>query len=220
MHLEILDKERITILHELSNLSFIRKFYLIGGTSLSLQMGLRKSIDFDFASAEHFDVDLLETLIKEKFEKKVKVVDKSLVKSTLNLFIDNVQVSFFEYKHKIINDLVSSDDFPNIYFASVQDILCMKAIAINQRGSKKDFYDFACITKEHNILPSQLIDLMLQKFNDFDVLKTLSFSLSFFEDAEYDELPETFYNFDWIGVKEYMNKYQKKYAKTLLITSN
>lgn len=48
MYYEILDDKRISLLNQLNTLSFISKFSLGEGTALSLQMKLRKSIDFVF----------------------------------------------------------------------------------------------------------------------------------------------------------------------------
>lgn len=217
MHFEILDKERINILEKLNDLGFIKDFYLIGGTSLSLQLGLRKSTDFDFATDKHFDIELVERLIIQKFGNKVKVIDRNEIKSSLNLYFGNAQISFFEYTHKLINKAISYNSFPNINFGSIEDILCMKAVAINQRGSKKDFYDFASIIKINDISPRKFINLMLKKFNNLDTLKNLSFSLIYFEDAESNELPDVFYNFNWDDVKKYIIQFQKQFVKCLSI---
>ncbi len=53
MHKEILTKEQIELLplvHE-----FIKDFGLVGGTAIALQIGHRRSIDFDLFSLKEFD---------------------------------------------------------------------------------------------------------------------------------------------------------------------
>ena len=50
LHLDILDKERQSLLHKL--LPFTKAFVLGGGTALALQLCHRESYDFDFFSQQ------------------------------------------------------------------------------------------------------------------------------------------------------------------------
>ena len=54
LHLEILDKKYLSILPKLNFLKR-EKFYLAGGTALALQIGHRKSVDFDLYRVEKFN---------------------------------------------------------------------------------------------------------------------------------------------------------------------
>ena len=46
MHKEVLSKEQIDLLAFVKQ--FQKEFYLVGGTAIALQIGHRRSIDFDF----------------------------------------------------------------------------------------------------------------------------------------------------------------------------
>ncbi|NJO88491.1 MAG: nucleotidyl transferase AbiEii/AbiGii toxin family protein [Chloroflexia bacterium] len=59
----MLYKETVTsatlgLIKKLQNDPLFKDFYLVGGTSLSLQIGHRKSIDIDLFSQSPFDVQL------------------------------------------------------------------------------------------------------------------------------------------------------------------
>ena len=74
MHLEILDERCIHLVRELAEIPETTCFYLAGGTALSLQLGLRKSYDFDFfAGMSYFEVAdgevLPETFIPADWER-------------------------------------------------------------------------------------------------------------------------------------------------------
>jgi hypothetical protein len=50
MHPEILSKEQLELLPFLGQ--FNKRFFLVGGTAIALQIGHRQSIDFDLFCAE------------------------------------------------------------------------------------------------------------------------------------------------------------------------
>jgi len=47
LRLEILPEVQLNLLESLSSQSFVKDFYLAGGTCLALQIGHRQSVDFD-----------------------------------------------------------------------------------------------------------------------------------------------------------------------------
>ena len=59
MHFEIIDKARFELLKKITENVSIPNYYMIGGTALSLQMGLRESFDFDFCVPTQFNNELL-----------------------------------------------------------------------------------------------------------------------------------------------------------------
>ncbi|OGE68999.1 hypothetical protein A3H81_03550 [Candidatus Daviesbacteria bacterium RIFCSPLOWO2_02_FULL_38_18] len=56
MHQEVLEQKNLKVLALLKNFP---GFYLAGGTALALQLGHRRSIDFDLFSNKKIPVDLL-----------------------------------------------------------------------------------------------------------------------------------------------------------------
>ncbi len=73
LKLSVIDKKRkepLPLLKEFKN-----QFYLARGTALALQLGHRKSVDFDFFSTEKFDILTLEKKINKLFkEQKITII--------------------------------------------------------------------------------------------------------------------------------------------------
>jgi len=69
-HTEIFPKQQQLLFDKLSEQDWIRPFYLAGGTALALQLGHRRSIDFDFFTEGNFDAAGIIQQLREigKFE--------------------------------------------------------------------------------------------------------------------------------------------------------
>ena len=65
MHWSILDNKRISLLEEIVECVDIGEYYMAGGTALSLQLGLRKSVDFGFFVPHKFNPHSLYVQLKE-----------------------------------------------------------------------------------------------------------------------------------------------------------
>jgi|GEM_PF-2376637 len=72
--------ELIKIINNVSP-DFLNRFYLSGGTALSLQIGHRKSEDLDFFSQKSFDPQLLqqELLVLSFRQSRLEVIKKILL---------------------------------------------------------------------------------------------------------------------------------------------
>ena len=55
MNWNIIDKERYELLEKIVAAVTLDSYYMIGGTALSLQLGLRESFDFDFCVPTQFN---------------------------------------------------------------------------------------------------------------------------------------------------------------------
>ena len=89
MPLEALKLEQKKIFEKLKNFT---EFYLVGGTALALQVGHRKSVDFDLFSAEDIPSKLLDKvkIIFKDFNIKV-VINHS---EQLSIRINNAKIDF------------------------------------------------------------------------------------------------------------------------------
>ena len=87
-HTEIFPKQQQLLFDKLSKQDWITPFYLAGGTALALQLGHRRSIDFDFFTEGDFDTTRIIQYCREigKFE----LFDRS--EGTLNGSINDVMV--------------------------------------------------------------------------------------------------------------------------------
>lgn len=109
-------------------------FYLAGETAVALKYNHRYSEDFDFFSYK-FSLKKIEKALGNLPDLEVEI----LRKDTVIFYLNGVKFSFFEYPYKLIRHLEVSKEFYGIKLASDEDIVSMKAIAIIQRGTKKDF---------------------------------------------------------------------------------
>ncbi len=121
----------------------LKPFRLVGGTSLSLQLGHRISIDIDlFTDSDYGSLNFedIETFLKSKFS--FIVFSSELTSFGKSYFIGTsennaVKLDVF-YSDPFIDDELLID---NIRLASLKDITAMKIEVIQNGGRKKDFWD-------------------------------------------------------------------------------
>jgi len=203
MFYDILDKKRFDLLPLFKN--FKKDFYLGGGTALALQMGHRDSVDFDFFKEGDIDTLKLFDDLKELFKGHPILKVQEEVDTLSLIVLDNIKLSFFGYKYKLIKELIDEE---NLKLASVEDIGCMKLSAITGRASSKDYVDLYYILQ--NIDLAELLGKTSKKFPDLDGNLILK-SLVYFEDVIFE--PIMFKNnnhVDFDEVKKFLEKKVKE----------
>lgn len=188
------------ILNELMNQQLFNEFVLVGGTSLALQIGHRNSIDLDLFG----DCELNELEITTFLDKlgRVKILKKS--RNILIYSVNGIKVDFVNYPYSLIKSPILEG---NIRLASKEDIAAMKLNAIAGRGSKKDFIDLYFLLREFPL--KQLMEYFKLKYpegSEFLVMK----SLTFFDDAESEDLPFMLEEISWEKVKSEILKNVKE----------
>lgn len=211
MYWNIFDKSRYELLKKISEVISIDDYYMIGGTALSLQLGLRESYDFDFCVKGEFNNEVL--LEELKSVGNVEVIQNQ--KGTCDVLLNGVQVSFFYYPNKVLKDFVKPEEMPKLKIASVLDIAIMKVVAIGGRGAKKDFFDLYNIIKKCNITVDELVNGLVQKCGNNVNYLNIIMGLSYFEDAEDEILLNTFVSYNWENIKEFFIEFQRKVQKCL-----
>lgn len=192
--------ECLELLKQISGDDFFSEFVLVGGTALALQMGHRNSIDLDFFGNKEINEELF-------IEKLKKIGNVDVIKVSQNILItsiNGIKTDFVHYTYPLISEKVIFED---IRLASKQDIASMKLNAISGRGGKKDFVDLYFLLNEFSL--EQMIGFYRKKYtnhSEFSMLK----SITYFEDAEGDETPEIFSDFDWERCK---NKIRAEFNK-------
>lgn len=211
MYWNIFDRNRYDLLKKLSEEVSINDYYMIGGTALSLQLGLRESYDFDFCVKKEFNNELLLEELKKLGN--VEVIQNQ--KGTCDVLLNGVQVSFFYYPNKVLKDFIKVEEMPNLKFASILDIAIMKLVAIGGRGAKKDFFDLYNIIKKCNINAYELVEGLKQKCGENINYVNIIMGLSYFEDAEDEILPNTFVDYNWKEIKKFFIEFQKEVQSKL-----
>ena len=213
MNWNIIDRDRYILLKNITEKISIPEFYMIGGTALSIQLGLRESYDFDFCVPNNFNNEILLQELKEIGEVEVKQNQKG----TCDVILNGVQISFFYYPNKVIKEYIIPEEMPKLKMASILDIAVMKVVAIGGRGAKKDFFDLYNIINKNNITTDELAKGLMQKCgNNINYANTIM-GLSYFEDAEQEILPKTFVEYDWEEIKKFFIKFQSEFQKKLEI---
>ena len=174
---------------------------LVGGTSLALQYGHRSSVDLDFFGSLDDNLfafrDCLEiighiTVIKET--KNIRIYD-----------IDGVKTDFVDYsRYQWLTDAVEEE---GLRLASPEDIGAMKINAIEGRGTRKDFVDVYFLLQHYSL--DNLLSFYREKYPEHSMFRALM-SLSFFEDAEKQEMPKLFVPDSLDKMKAYISKEVEK----------
>lgn len=199
----ILTKRQQKVLELLNDVVREGEFYLAGGTALALQLQHRRSIDFDFFTPKDFQPESLRRLLSPP-----RVVYEA--RGTLTVMLDEVQVSFFHYPHRL---LAAPRFFSGVQVAHPDDLAAMKLSALSSRGSRRDFIDLYFIATAQRPL-AECLALFQKKFeatkmDEYHLLK----SLIYFEDAETEAMPEMLTAIKWEDVKDFFRNEVKRLAR-------
>lgn len=206
LQIQTVEPGTFSLLKELSGLEVLSDFRLCGGTSLSLQIGHRVSVDLDFFGpvlADQFE-SILDTL-NQIYEVEVNYRNQKV----LSCYINGIKVDFVLYQYPWIEKPLYSD---GITLCSINDIGAMKLEAIKGRGRKRDFTDLFFLLKRFKL--DELLQFNIQKYKNHDQTLILK-SLSYFEDAETDEDIKTLEKTTWNQIKSKLQAELKTFLKNL-----
>lgn len=140
-------------------LARFRSFYLVGGTALALQIGHRISVDFDLFS----NTELPRTLaarVRRAFRGEVTPPSINN-REQLNVTIAGVKTTFFWYRYPPMLPLVI---YRGVQMVDVAEIAVMKAFAIGQRGTYRDYVDIYFLLAERHITLRKILQLGKKKY--------------------------------------------------------
>jgi len=183
MHKDILTSNQKELLPLLK--MFRKDFYLVGGTAIALQIGHRRSIDFDlFTNSDSLNIRQIKARYKEvKFDGK-RIIYEAF--DQFHIMINDVKITFFAFPYPI-KTAISHDSFfsmPNLL-----TLAAMKVFALGGRAKWKDYVDLYYILKSHHTL-DQISRKVEKVFEDMFSAKLLRQQLSYFEDIDYSEKVE------------------------------
>ena len=195
---ETIGPEVVRTLHDLRQSLVLTSFYLAGGTGLALRLGHRRSADLDFFTFEPFREDAL-------IQKVQNVAGFSLVAKevgTLHAHFGETKVSFLTFPYPL---LFPCRAFLDVNVADPRDIACMKVNAIAGRGPKRDFIDLYAVAHHHSL--PQILEWFKEKFAlaNYSMMHVLK-SLTYFEDAEKDPVPNMLRALSWEEVKAFFTR--------------
>ena len=133
---------------------------LVGGTSLSLQIGHRESDDLDLFSAEQMDMMAIQTLLFDKYH----FVPSVIAENTLIGFIDGVKLDVIYHPFPWLAASICEN---GTRLANLSDIAAMKMHAIINSGKRpKDFVDIAFLSLHFSY--NEIKRLLLKRYPAYD----------------------------------------------------
>ena len=204
----------LELLNRLMHDTTFNAFILVGGTSLSLQVGHRISIDLDLFCNQTFDEQKLAEYLRTEYRFELDFIDKETLKGE----IDGVKIDCIAHKYPWLTAPIETD---GLRLARYEDLAAMKLNAIVGNGTRiKDYIDIAFMSTKLTL--NQMLNAYQLKYssNGVMVLK----AIAYFDDINYNE-PITMLDttkFDWKKIKKHLHlmmKYPDKiFAKTTFIS--
>lgn len=187
---------------ELMCIAEFDSFRLVGGTSLSLQLGHRESIDIDlFTDVGYGSIDFmkLETILKKKFS-YVDTLQENIIGMGKSYFIGEneselVKLDLF-YTDKYVFPLIETK---GIRCASIEEIAAMKLDVLGRGGRKKDFWDLHELLEYYSI--NEMIKFYMKRYPYGHSRSELINSLKNFSVAENDFTPICYKDKVWEIIK-------------------
>lgn len=202
MHDEIFLKEQNQLLPLIK--TFSDQFGLVGGTAIALQIGHRRSIDFDLFTLNDFDNNRIRQIIRKSF-----LIQKTFIENPqeLTLLVDNVKLTFYKYPFEITFD----EELKGIIkMPDLLTLATMKSFALGKRAKWKDYVDLYFIFKECSIneVIAKTKKIFSSEFNE----KLFREELSYFDDIDYSE------TIDYLPGFELEDKVVKESLKEISLT--
>ena len=181
----------------------LKDFALAGGTSLSLQIGHRISVDLDFFGNSPFEINEMLDLLH-------LLGNVSILKQSRNILItevNGVKVDFVNYRYPLLRNILEID---GIRLVSTADIAAMKFGAVAGRGRKRDFTDIYFLLQEFSL--AEMMSFYNAKYDDGSEMMVAR-SLTYFDDADGDQDMQMLKKAPWNTVKKTILKAVNQYYK-------
>jgi hypothetical protein len=182
---QVLDAEKRRVLALQSELANTESFFLAGGTGLGLRLGHRSSRDLDWFTPRAFDAKQLAAKLAALPQKPTELQPQGA--HTLRAYYGMLETSFLRYTQVPARAEPLKVAGVQIQIADIQTFAVMKAAAVHDRGTKRDFVDIHAITK----LPGWSIPRFIELATNQLPLQgfQMKLALTYFADAEKDDMP-------------------------------
>jgi hypothetical protein len=183
-------------------------FELVGGTSLSLQLGHRLSVDLDLFTNETFNENDLAEYLRFTYQFELDFLDKETVKGE----IEGVKIDCIAHKYPWLNAPVLDD---GVRLAGFDDMAAMKLNAIVGNGTRiKDFIDVAFMSSKISL--NGMLDAYEKKYRSNAVMALKA--ITYYDDIHLNEPIRMLgkQKFDWEKIKKQL-KLMLKYPDKIFI---
>ena len=202
-HWESLTPATLQAFKKVARLSFIKSFYLAGGTGLALHLGHRFSVDLDYFSPDESSVGP-----DQRDELRISLNEPSLFiiydkDGTFVATWQGVGVSFFRLPlYPLVQQPVLLEGIP---LATIPEIGAMKLAAIIDRGTRKDLVDLYYLLQVVSL--ETIFEVAAVKYarvRSFPVSALRA--LAYFADAEALPMPRMLDKTPWSEMKKFLER--------------
>jgi len=168
--------------------------YLAGGAALALQLGHRRSLDFDwFTRITLKPADVLKDVRSLGMPVHVRQNDEG----TFLAQVGGIDYSVFRYRYELVGKLLEHE---GCQLASVRDIAAMKMTAIVQRATKRDYVDLYALLQNRAVTLGETVSAMQRKYPGVDPRLAIR-AMTYFEDVDRQPMPDMIAKISWEEVK-------------------
>ncbi len=197
LHTKTVAPKTLELLVRLMNDPTFDTFRLVGGTSLSLLIGHRISVDLDLFSNITFDEQKMLEYLRLEYDFELDYIDKETLKGE----IDGVKIDCIAHKYTWLSPPVFEN---SIRLAAFEDIAAMKLNAIVGNGTRvKDFIDIAYLSQKMTF--NQMLSAYQTKYKSNAVMALKA--IIYFDDINLKEPIIMIDNptFEWKSIKKRLN---------------
>jgi hypothetical protein len=163
-----------------------KDYFLVGGTSLALQIGHRKSIDIDLFTQKELQIPEITKYLKNNYGGKYQILNSQNM--IYQVAIDGIKVDFVQHPFNLVEPVFQDS---GINYLGKNDIAAMKLRAIENSGNRaKDFIDIYFLLKEISL--ENMFEYYQQKYATNNIFNAKR-SLTFFDDIPKESWDEVQY---------------------------
>lgn len=207
LFLDRLNSERQTAFKKLA--AFAPPFVLAGGTAIMLQIGHRKSFDFDcFCETEALPANLLQK-IRRVIGSSVTVRRKTTELITV-VTPEQVEITFVCYPYKPLQKPVKT---PGIPLFHLDDLAANKAYTLGRRPAWRDYVDLFFFMKQKIYSIEKVIELAEKKFGGEFNSRLFCQQLTYFDDVTIVETEFLKQSYAVAKIQSFLGNQVKTYLK-------
>ncbi|MCF7848640.1 MAG: nucleotidyl transferase AbiEii/AbiGii toxin family protein [Kiritimatiellales bacterium] len=196
LHTDAAAPALLQLLQELMQEDRLDTFYLVGGTALALRFGHRESIDIDLFT----DVAFNEATIADLLKAEYGMTEVEIAENTVRGISNGIKIDVIAHRYPLLEAV---EEHGGIRMLSLADLAAMKLNAIANRGSKKDFWDYAELLNVFS--RDEMFSFCGRKYEN-DSIWNVEKSLCYFDDAEEDPDPRDLRGRTWEEIKGIVKK--------------
>lgn len=210
LFLDRLSKERQAAFKELAK--FAPPFVLAGGTAIMLQLGHRKSFDFDcFCEIETLPANLLQK-IRRVLGNSIVVNRKTIELITLTTSTQ-IEITFVCHPYRPLRKPVKT---PGIPLFHLEDLAANKAYTLGRRPAWRDYVDLFFFMKWKIYPIEKIIGLAEKKFGGGFNSKLFCQQLTYFDDVTIVETEFLKESYTAAKIQSFLGSQVKTYLKAAL----